>query len=142
MPCINLPLDPIGPIIEIGIAPPRTGAANGVPNPPIRWIKAIADTGCTHTSIHSSVALACGLSVLGKDTVTNTSGSIDVNIYHGDLVLRPVIGAGPFEWHFSNRGFLELLHQNPNFDALLGMDILGQGSFSMIGPLKVASFCW
>jgi hypothetical protein len=142
MPCINLPLDPVGPTIEIGISLPRSGLAAGAPNPPIRWIKALADTGCSHTSIHSSVALACGLNVLGKNTVTNTSGPVAVNNYHGDLFLRPIIGSGPFEWRFADRGLLELLHQNQHFDALLGMDLLSQGTFSMIGSIKTASFCW
>jgi hypothetical protein len=88
------------------------------------------------------VAQACGLSVLGKNTVTNTSGPVAVNVYHGDLFLRPMIGNAPFEWLFNDRGLLELLHKSQHYDALLGMDILSQGSLSIIGSIKTASFCW
>ena len=66
-----------------------------------------------------------------------------MNIYHGDLVLRPLISwTTPFEWKFQDLGFLEILHKNPSFDILLGMDILNQGVFSTNGGLKQATFSW
>jgi hypothetical protein len=104
---------------------------------------ALHRSGCSHTSIHSSVATACGLKVMGKSGVTTTAGNVAVNIYHGDIILRSLISWGsPFEWNFNDRGFLEMVHRNPAFDILLGMDILNPGSFSMNGGSRQATFCW
>jgi hypothetical protein len=48
----------------------------------------------------------------------------------------------PFDWQFGDRGLFEMINQNPNFDVLLGMDILNQGQFTTNGGLKQATFCW
>jgi hypothetical protein len=141
MPCITFPIDPIGPVLEIGIAPPRSLLAPGSPPPPITWIKAIADTGCTHTSIQTNVAGACGLGVVGKTTITSTTQMAPVNIYLGDVFIRFPMGNTFFEWIFNDRGLLELLHPSPNFSALLGMDILSQGTLHMNGLTKQATYC-
>ncbi len=140
MPCINIPIDPIGPVIEIGVSQP-TSTANGT-HPTVYWIKAVVDTGCSHTSIHTSVAVKCGLTVLGKASANTPGGAHAVNLYHGDLFLRPIIRGKPFEFPFNDRGLVEMTHQNPDFDALLGMDILNYGTFHTNGVLKQATFCW
>lgn len=143
MPCINIQIDPVGPTLELGIAAPSSLASAGSAPPPITWFKALADTGCSHTSIHTSVAAACGLQVLGKSGVTTPAGNVAVNIYHGDLFFRSLISwQSPFEWKFADHGFCEMVHKNPAFDILLGMDILNQGLFVTNGGLKQASFCW
>lgn len=141
MPCITLALDPLGPIVEIGVSLPG-GWPRANPPPPVHWIKAIADTGCTHTSIHTSVAQKLGLTVLSKETSNTPAGVVPINIYHGDLYLRPLIANTPFEWVFNDRRMLELLHKQAAYDALLGMDILSQGAFMVNGLLKNATFCW
>jgi hypothetical protein len=143
MPSINIPISAVGPTLEIGISAPSSLLPAGSAAPQILWFKAIADTGCSHTSIHSSVATKCGLKVLSKGSAATSAGVVAVNIYHGDLFLRSLIAwTTPFEWKFPDRGFMELLHQNPNFDALLGMDILNQGMFATNGGLKQATFSW
>jgi hypothetical protein len=143
MPSINIPIEAIGPAIDIGICAPASLVAPGSPSPAITWFKGIVDTGCSHTSIHSSVATACGLKVMGKGGVTTTARNVAVNIYHGDLFLRALINwATPFEWNFNDRGLLEMVHKNPAFDILLGMDILNLGVFTTNGGLKQATFCW
>jgi hypothetical protein len=143
MPSINIPISPIGPTLEIGIAAPKSLAAANAASPAVFWFKAIADTGCSHTSIHSSVATKCGLKVLSKSTAATPGGNVAVNIYHGDLFLRSLIAwTTPFQWSFPDRGFIEMVNQNPNFDALLGMDILNQGMFVTNGGLKQATFSW
>jgi hypothetical protein len=142
MPCVNFPIEAIGPRLDVGISPPASLAVAGT-TPKITWFKALADTGCTHTSIHSSVATACGLQVVGKSTVDTTAGVVPVNVFHADIYLRSLIAwVSPFEWTFVDRGLLELLHQNPAFDILLGMDILNLGTFSTNGGLKQATFAW
>jgi hypothetical protein len=35
-----------------------------------------------------------------------------------------------------------MVHKNPAFDILLGMDILSQGVFVTNGGLRQATFCW
>jgi hypothetical protein len=141
MPCVNLPITSIGPVLEIGISSPDSLAQSGC-EPKIYWVKAIVDTGCSHTAINSVVAANCGLKVVGKDSANNTSGVIAVNIYHGDLVLRPMMDGSQIEWRFDDRRFIELLHVHPEFDALLGMDILNEGLLVTNGLLKQATFCW
>lgn len=75
--------------------------------------------------------------------VATTAGNIAVNSYHGDLFIRSLITwTSSFDWSFNDRGLMEMVNQNPQFDILLGMDILNQGNFSMNGGLKQATFCW
>jgi hypothetical protein len=145
MPCINIPIEPLGPTIDVGIAAPSSLAMDDdeVPPPTITWFKAIVDTGCSRTSIHSSVAAECGLQVMGKGTVATTAPQVAVNVYHGDLFLRCFIGwETSFELKFPDRGLVEMLHKNPAFDILLGMNILNRGVFSANGGLRQATFAW
>jgi hypothetical protein len=143
MPCISLPINQIGPTLEIGISLPLSLNPAGAQTPPILWILAIADTGCSHTSIHSSIATKCGLTVLGKGGATTPAGNVAVNLYHGDLLFRSLVGRpSTFEWRFADRTFVEMLNPNPAFDALLGMDILNEGTFICSGLHKQATFSW
>jgi hypothetical protein len=144
MPCVNIQIDPlVGPTLEIGISPPASQVPAGQPRPQIRWFKAIADTGCTHTSIHASVATTCGLAAIGKGTVSTPAGVQAVNHYFGDVYIRSLINwAANFEWQFGDRGLVEMVQKNPNFDILLGLDILNLGIFTTHGGLKQATFCW
>jgi hypothetical protein len=80
---------------------------------------------------------------MGKSGVTTPAGNVAVNIYHGDLFVRSLLGwVSPFEWKFGDRGLVEMVHKNPAFDILLGMDILNQGMFATNGGLRQATFCW
>lgn len=141
MACITFPIDAIGPVIEIGISQPRSLLAQGSAPPQIAWIKAIADTGCTHTSIHSSVAAGCGLAIVGKLPVSSTMQTTPVNLYHGDVFIRFPVAGTFFEWRFPDVGLLELLLPSPQFQALLGMDILNRGTMYINGAMKQATFC-
>ena len=141
MPCITFPIDPIGPIIEIGVSQPRSQIAQGTPFPQITWIKAIADTGCTNTSVHTSIAAACSLNVVGKVPVASTMQTAAANVYLADVFIRFPIGTSFYDWQFADVSMLELLHPSPNFKALLGMDILNQGAFFINGGMKQATFC-
>lgn len=143
MPSILLPLDPIGPTLEIGISAPASLLPQGSPPPTIHWFKAIADTGCSDTAMHSSVAAQCGLQIIGKATASTPGGNPAINIYYGDLFLRSLVSwQSPFEWPFRDRRFAEMVQKNPNFEALLGMDILSMGVFVTNGGNKQASFSW
>jgi hypothetical protein len=143
MPSINFPIGPHGPTLEIGISAPESLQAAGSPPAQKFWFKATADTGCSHTAIHSSVAQKCGLAVLSKTLVATTSGNVTVNVYHGDLYLRSLVAwTLPFEYVFNDQPLSEMLNANPNFDALLGMNILSQGTFVLNGGFKQATFSW
>lgn len=143
MPCSTFPIDPaLGPVVEIGISPPRSLLAANAPAPAITWIKAIADTGCTHTSIFGGAATRAGLQVVSKTTVNSTSHSIPANVYLGDLFLKYSVANTAFEFRFRDRPFLELIRGDPNFESLLGMDILSIGTFYVNGQTKTATFCW
>lgn len=143
MPCINLPVDAnVGLRLDLGISPPSSLVAQGSPAPPVFWFRAIADTGCTRTSIHASVAAKCGLKVISKGTAKTAGGNVPVNIFHGDLFVRSLINwMTPFDWKFADRGLMEMVNSNPDFDALLGMDILGMGTLTTTGLMR-ATFCW
>ncbi len=142
MPSIQFPISTLGPSLEVGIS----RAVSLLPSestPHVLWFKAIADTGCSHTSIHSSVAVKCGLQTISKSFASTPAGNVAVNMYHGDLYLRSLVSwATPFDWSFNDRAFAEMVHQNPNFDILLGMDILNMGVFITNGGLRQATFSW
>jgi hypothetical protein len=143
MPCINFPIDPaIGPVVDIGIAQPTSLAIQGSPPPAIRWLKAIADTGCTTTSIHTDVAKALSLPVISQAAVQSTTQTVVVNVYLVDLFIRVPFGPTAFEWPFKDRPVMELLHASATHDALLGMDMLGMGMFNVNGLIRAATFCW
>lgn len=84
----------------------------------------------------------CGLSVISKGNVMTPTATTAVDIYLGDAVIRPIVGANPFEWRFISHRFMEMLNPNPNFDVLLGMDILNMGVLVTNGATRTATFCW
>jgi hypothetical protein len=146
MPCVTFPIDPaIGPVLDIGIAAPlsliASQSAVQMP-PPIHWIKAIADTGCSHTSIHSSVASLAGLSVISQALAQSTMQIATINVYLCDLFVRLIYGQTVIEYAFRDRPISELLHRSTTHDALLGMDLIGLGTFFTNGLTRTATFCW
>jgi hypothetical protein len=136
MPCIKFPIEPSGPTLDAGISIPQSLLAD----PPVHWFSAIADTGCSDTAIHSSVALSCGLCAIGKSSITTPAGIADVNRYYGDLYLRSPYGHTP--WVLENCTFVEMPCKHSAFDVLLGMDVLGMGILTIDGPAGSATFCW
>jgi hypothetical protein len=144
MPCITFPIDPaIGPVVDIGIALPNSLATQGAPPAPIHWVKAIADTGCSHTSVHTSVAAGVGLPIIAQANVQSTTqNAVPANVFLVDIFLRVNSGGSVFEWAFRDRPVLELLRASLTHEALLGMDLMGTGTFNVNGLLKMATFCW
>lgn len=111
MPSILIPISPAGPALDIGISVPASITAPGAA-PNVQWFKAIADTGCSHTAVHSSVAAACGLNIIGKSMATTPAGAIAINNYHGDLYFKSMVSwTIPFDWAFNDRTFGEMLHK-------------------------------
>lgn len=143
MPCINFPNQAAGPSLQIGFSVSAATRAPNSPKPNIHWVNAIADTGCTMTSVYTAAASAAGLQILSKTMVNSTTHSVAANVYIGDLWLRlPLPNGSFFDWAFPNRGFIELLQSNAGCEALLGMDILASGFFSVNGLSRTSTFCW
>ena len=145
MPCSTFPISPIGcPILDIGLSSPLSAAApaSTATPPPIHWFRALADTGCSHTAIHASVAQQVGLQPVSQGTINSTTQTVAVNIYLADLFLRYNLVGRTFEFAFRNRLISQLHLQNPDFEALLGMDLLGVGMLVVNGPTGTATFCW
>jgi len=148
MPCINFPIDQtLGPFLNIGIAPaaslnPSGAAAMGQAPSNVQWIKAIADTGCTLTSIYSGIAAGLNLPVISKCPVNNTTHTTISNVYLCDLFIKLQSPGFSFDYRFADRRVIELTRYDTRFDALLGMDILSIGMFTINGPLKTASLCF
>ena len=96
MPCIILPLDPVlGPVLDIGISAPTATMASGSPRPAIHWIKAIADTGCSNTAVHTSVTPICGLRTIGKALTNTAAGPVPINVFLADIFIRVTSPTGP-----------------------------------------------
>jgi hypothetical protein len=143
MPCSTFPIDPVyGPMLDIGIAAPLSLTPSGVPLPLINWVKAIADTGCSHTSISTVAAGRIGLPIINQTTVGSTTQLVPANIYLADLFLRWNDRGQTLEFAFRDRPMTELLRSTPANEALLGMDMLECGTFSLNGESKMATFCW
>ena len=129
-------------VVDLGISSPLSLVAPGAPPPQIHWVKALADTGCTHTSIFSGPANAVGLSVVIQTSVQSTTQAVTADVYVADLFIRWSLLGRVFEFPFRDRRLLQLIRPNPAFEALLGMDILGIGIFVVNGQTGSASFCW
>jgi hypothetical protein len=142
MPCINFPIEPIGPVLEIGLSKAKAFTTEGE-TPPIVWAKAIADTGCTTTSVHTGLAQSAGLQVVGKANVLSTTHTVPANLYLGNLYLEwTLLNGSVINMTFPDQQFLELHQCSPHHQALLGMNVLGIGQFSINGMAKLATFCW
>jgi hypothetical protein len=143
MPCCTFPVDPVyGPVLDIGIAAPLSLTPAGAPLPSINWIKAIADTGSSHTSIATVAAGRIGLPIINQTTVGSTTQLVPANIYLADLFLRWNDRGQTLEFAFRDRPMTELVRATPANEALLGMDMLEFGTFSLNGENKTATFCW
>ncbi len=143
MPCVTWPYDPaVGPILVFGITAPASMAPRGASPPPIHWIKGLVDTGCSHTSLLSSLTIAANLPIISKTTVLSTTHSAPANIYLGDLHLGYNAAGNPYHHTFNDIPFTELLRGDQNFEALVGRNVLGMGSLFLNGLANQFTFCW
>jgi hypothetical protein len=144
MPCITLPIEAgLKPTLEIGISSAASLLTPQASRPLIDWITCLVDTGCTHTSIHSSVAQTSRLPVMGKGWTNTGNGQVRCNQFLGDLFIRvPLPGGQVIEHAFRDRLFVELMTKIPQCDGLLGMDILTLGTLHLNGMTKNVTFCW
>lgn len=91
-------------------------------------VKAIWDTGATHTSITKSVADALGLVPIDKIEVHGVNSTTTVNSYIIDMVLPSNVLINDIKV-----GEIGILSQDAN--ALIGMNVINLGDFS-VGNFK------
>jgi hypothetical protein len=144
MPFIDIPIDEeLGPILEIGITAATSSRIPGTPVPEVRWVKAVADTGCSHTCIHTVTARGAGLKVVSKSLSWTPGGAVPCNLYLGDIFLRETLYDGSVaEYSFRDRHIVELPFKIPKISGLLGMDMITVGIFEINGPNGRASLRW
>jgi predicted aspartyl protease len=96
----------------------------GMPLPQIQNVRALVDTGASHTCLDPSVFAALGLQPTGTtQVITPTTGSVPVNADTYDVsILIPAGNQQPFVRPNMAVSSSVLLHQG--FHALLGRDIL------------------
>jgi predicted aspartyl protease len=132
MPHFTLSHSPIGPLIHafIGVSEPRHGALvkAKLPVPQAILVKALVDTGASHTVVDPSVLTPLGLSPrrIAK-TITPTTGATPAKCLTYDVSIHVPLGTATalFSKNAWEVTCLDLKHQG--FEVLLGRDILADG---------------
>jgi hypothetical protein len=132
MPHFTLTYGPIGPLIHafIGVSQPRLAALIkvGAPIPPPIVVKALVDTGASHTVVDPTILKGLALSPrrIAK-TLTPTTGAAPVKCYTYDVSIHVPLGVATalFSKHAWEVTCLDLKHQG--FEVLLGRDVLSEG---------------
>ena len=144
MPCLTSQFNPaIGLITNLGIGKP--GAVKspvGGEKPTITVCQALVDTGADVTCISPQVAQTVGLQVVGKRQMASSTDIRPVNTYLADILLTfgdPTAVAPSLVKE--SMTLLEFQPNNPNYQALLGRDILCGGLLSMAGWDNRFSIC-
>ena len=137
MPCLTQVFDPrTGPVVTVGIAPPQASPTG------MDWIRALVDTGSSHSAVSASAARRARLPSIAKTIVMNTSQITPADVYAGDLYLPYENSAGRHVHQIPRCRLVEILLPSPNFDMLIGRDILSIGTLIVIGQTNVVNFCW
>ncbi len=145
MPCLSATFNPtIGPLLSVLIAPAGTltPKANGGGGPKVGACILLIDTGADITCLAPDVAAKLGLQLLGKRDVGHAAGSAKVNTYLADIGIPfgdPTKGA---QTHIAEKiTVMEFSGGNPNFQGLLGRDLICLGLFSIAGWDNRYTFC-
>jgi predicted aspartyl protease len=132
MPHFTLNHGPMGPLIHlfIGVSEPRGVALlkAAVPVPQAVMVKALVDTGASHTAVDPSVMKSLGLTPrrIAK-TITPSTGAAPHKCHTYDVSIHVPLGVATalFSKNAWEVTCLELKHQG--FEVLLGRDILADG---------------
>jgi hypothetical protein len=131
MPHFTFPLSPDGMIVEavFGVNGPQTAAAvrtgQSIPRPV--QARALLDNGCDTTAIASHIVQKLGLEVLIPASVQTASAKVPANLYRASLTISGPAGSSGPALVVSDLVVSELTTPLPNIDALIGMDVLGEG---------------
>ncbi len=137
MPIISNQFDPQGrPLIRIAIT--NCGSMPGRTS----WRMGLIDTGANLTGIAPSIVSSLGLSPVGTVGRASSTHTGHTNLYLGDLHI-PYLRDGVETHHtFKNLYFNDFLTPPPDFEVLIGRDIISKGVLVVDGPAKHFSFQW
>lgn len=118
--------------------PAAAAAPATPPHPPVLLNGALIDTGASITSVTAAVAARANLPLIGKHPLGTAGGNVNANVYVADLAIPlgplPPAAAGSQifvpqlnAYTFENMILMEFVCNSPNFNMLLGRDILCQG---------------
>ena len=145
MPCLSAIFNPtIGPLLNVFIAPAGTlkAKANGDGQPHVGYHSLLIDTGADITCLATQVAAGLGLRSIGKRNVGHAAGSDEVNPYLADIGIPfgdPTKGVQTFV--IENMTVMEFGGAHPNYQGLLGRELICRGQFSMAGWDNRYIFC-
>jgi hypothetical protein len=149
MPIITGKLDNRRAIIDVGLRPSTVliGGVSPVQDPAIidiQPMRGLIDTGATITCVTRSAAARAGLRPKGKKLLGNVNSENNHTTYMFVLGVWYEIDEG--QTQNSTRGYYGFepitgcdFRDNPDFDVLIGMDLIGQGNFS---TKRDGSFAW
>ena len=107
--------------LEPPLGLPWSGAIpDGLPGKDIR---AVFDTGATHTFVSQRLASMIGLDYITSGSVRTPDGDVESGVYYASLWLPNGIA-----FPFMRIGDM----QDDRDDLLIGMDIIGQSNFSIV----------
>lgn len=140
MPHFSLPITPNGPLIDayIGVSQARSTALQvakqPIPNP--QKIRALIDTGASHTCLDPSVLVALGIPPTGTTTIiTPSTGNAPHTVDVYDIsILIPAATPPPHVLNTVAVAGCELI-QAQGFHALIGRDILARWVMHYNGPI-------
>ena len=143
MSCLSATFNPaVGPLLSVLIAPTGTlkPKANGGGGPHVGAYNLLIDSGADITCLTTQVAADMKLQLLGKRDVGHAAGSAKVNTYLADIGIPfgdPTKGAYIAE----KITVMEFGGGSPNFQGLLGRDIICLGQLSISGWDSRYTFC-
>jgi hypothetical protein len=115
------------PLIDVFVAPPGSAAQSG------EHLIGLLDTGCTRTCVTRSVAGRLGLLPVTKLLVASPTETQRRKAYEFQLGFYCERDSGP-AWNAERTLFMlpkpvigPDFVDNPNFDVLIGMDLISQG---------------
>jgi len=113
-------------------------AGGDVGKPPVA-VKALFDTGATHSCITTSLAKRLALSSNAKTTVTGLHGARECNVYKLKMGLPfPVPGIG-MRIEMINEIIVSEIDDDPMWQMIVGMDVIRQGVLVVEGDNYIFS---
>jgi len=109
---------------------------SGTPVPPPMVLNGLIDTGTDVTSVAGTVLRALGLTSLRSSSTQTAGGQVPVGLYKASLTISdPQDPSGPAIVE-DQLTVMELPHNLPDIDVLIGLDILWKCRLLFDGPAR------
>ena len=139
MPCVNLQIIPLGPVIDIhiGVSAPRKEALElaGITPPDSVICRLLIDTGASCTCIDPWVIDALGIAPSGFTTIHTPSTNADSNHQCSQYDVCLCIPHPGISRYFYAIPVIETNFAHQGIDGLLGRDVLANCVFIYNGEL-------